>query len=407
MKGQQALGVAKRKNNVFDFCVVGGGMVGSAMALGLAKLGFKVAIIEPCMPVPFEPEQPPDMRVSAISLTSETLLQDLGVWSEIQNMRLCPYKRLSVWDKPSCRTDFDCSAIDQPHLGHIIENRLVQLGLHTVIGTDPQVVFYKGLKVTNVTSTDVANITLEDGQIIAAKMLIGADGGQSAVRDAANIGVQGWQYAQQALGIKIKTYEVQQDITWQQFTPEGPMAFLPLYDGFASLVWYHSTADIQQLKSLSKAKLKQHILQHFPADLVDFEVLDVASFPLTRMHANQYFKGNTVVIGDAAHTINPLAGQGVNLGFKDVAALLSVIREELETNDRSAVLQPRHYNHWLQQYQVARRRDNLVMMSAMDLLYSTFSNNNMPLKLLRNLGLKLANHAGPIKNNAMKYAMGL
>ena len=407
MKGQQTLGVAKRKNNVFDFCVVGGGMVGSAMALGLAKFGFKVAIIEPCMPVPFEPQQPPDMRVSAISLTSQTLLQDLGVWAEIQNMRLCPYKRLSVWDKPSCRTDFDCSAIEQPHLGHIIENRLVQLGLHTVIGTDPQVVFYKGLKVTNITSTDVSNITLEDGQIIAAKMLIGADGGHSAVRDAANIGVQGWQYAQQALGIQIKTYEVQQDITWQQFTPEGPMAFLPLYDGFASLVWYHSAADIQHLKSLSKAKLKQHIVQHFPADLVDFEVLDVASFPLTRMHANQYFKGNTVVIGDAAHTINPLAGQGVNLGFKDVAALLSVIRDELATNDRSAVLQPSHYNHWLQQYQVARRRDNLVMMSAMDLLYSTFSNNNMPLKLLRNLGLKLANHAGPIKNNAMKYAMGL
>jgi 2-octaprenyl-3-methyl-6-methoxy-1,4-benzoquinol hydroxylase len=392
---------------VFDFCVVGGGMVGSALTLGLANLGFKVAIIEPFMPVPFEPEQAPDMRVSAISLTSESLLQDLGVWAEIKDMRLCPYKRLSVWDKPSCRTDFDCSAIEQTHLGHIIENRLVQLGLHTVIGTDPHVVFYKGLKVTNITSTDVANITLEDGQIIEAKMLIGADGGQSAVRDAANIGGQGWQYAQQALGIQIKTYEGQQDITWQQFTPEGPMAYLPLYDGFASLVWYHNAADIQYLKSLSKTKLKQHILQHFPADLVDFEVLDVASFPLTRMHANQYFKGNTVLIGDAAHTINPLAGQGVNLGFKDVDALLSVIREELATHERSVVLQPINYNQWLQKYQVARRRDNLVMMSAMDLLYSTFSNNNMPLKLLRNLGLKLANHAGPIKNNAMKYAMGL
>jgi 2-octaprenyl-3-methyl-6-methoxy-1,4-benzoquinol hydroxylase len=392
---------------VFDFCVVGGGMVGSAMALGLANFGFKVAIIEPCMPAPFIPEQPPDMRVSAISLTSETLLQDIGVWAEIKNMRLCPYKRLSVWDKPSCRTDFDCADIEQPHLGHIIENRLVQLGLHTVIEANPDVVFYENLKVTNITSTDDSNITLEDGQIIQAKMLIGADGGYSAVRDAANIGVQGWQYAQQALGIQIKTYEAQQDITWQQFTPDGPMAFLPLYDGFASLVWYHSAADIQHLKSLSKGKLKQHILQHFPADLVDFEVIDVASFPLTRMHANQYFKGNTVVIGDAAHTINPLAGQGVNLGFKDVAALLSVIREELAAYDRSAVLQPRHYCQWLMKYEVARRRDNLVMMSAMDLLYSTFSNNNMPLKLLRNLGLKLANHAGPIKYNAMKYAMGL
>jgi 2-octaprenyl-3-methyl-6-methoxy-1,4-benzoquinol hydroxylase len=392
---------------VFDFCVVGGGMVGSAMALGLAKLGFHVAIIEPAMPVPFESKQPPDMRVSAISLTSETLLQDLGAWAHIKNMRLCPYKRLSVWDNPSCRTDFDCQAIEQPHLGHIIENRLVQLGLHAGIGTEPNVVFYQNLKVTKITSIDVSEVTLEDGQIIQAKILIGADGGQSAVRDAANIGVQGWQYSQQALGIQIKTYDVQQDITWQQFTPNGPIAFLPLYDGFASLVWYHSAEDINYLKSLSKIKLKKHILQHFPADLVDFEVLDVAGFPLTRMHANQYFKGNTVLIGDAAHTINPLAGQGVNLGFKDVAALLSVLNEELATHDPTTVLQPHHYCHWLKKYQVARRRDNLVMMSAMDLLYSTFSNSNMPLKILRNLGLKLANHSGPIKNNAMKYAMGL
>jgi len=392
---------------VFDFCVVGGGMVGSAMALGLAKLGFKVAIIEPSMPVAFESQQPPDMRVSAISLTSESLLQNLGAWAHIKRMRVCPYKRLSVWDKPSCRTDFDCQTIGESHLGHIIENRLVQLGIHAEILADQNVVFYENLKITSIISTDVSKVTLENGQIIQANILIGADGGRSTVRDAANIGVQGWQYSQQALGIQIKTHDVQQDITWQQFTPNGPIAFLPLYDGFASLVWYHNTEDINYLKSLSKIKLKQHILQHFPTDLVDFEVLNVAGFPLTRMHANQYFKGNTVLIGDAAHTINPLAGQGVNLGFKDVAALLSVIKEATTTDDRTTVLHPDHYFHWLKKYEVARRQDNLVMMSAMDLLYSTFSNSHMPLKILRNIGLKLANHSGPIKNNVMKYAMGL
>lgn len=392
---------------MFDFCVVGGGMVGSAMALGLAKLGLKVAIIEPSMPKAFDPIQPPDMRVSAISLTSEILLQHLGAWPHIKNMRLCPYKRLSVWDKPSCRTDFDCSAIEQSHLGHIIENRLVQLGLHTEISAHQNVVFYQNLKVSEIKSTDIAHVTLEDGQIIQTKLLIGADGGHSAVRDAANIGVQGWQYAQQALGIQIKTNAVQQDITWQQFTPNGPMAFLPLYDGFASLVWYHSAENIRHLKSMSKAKLKQHILQHFPDDLMDFEVLDVAGFPLTRMHANHYFKRNTVLIGDAAHTINPLAGQGVNLGFKDVEALLKVLSDELSTQSSAEILQSSYSSHWLKKYEITRRRDNLMMMSAMDLLYSTFSNSNMPLKLMRNLGLKLANHAGPIKNTAMKYAMGL
>ncbi|MEP1446128.1 MAG: FAD-dependent monooxygenase [Paraglaciecola sp.] len=391
---------------MFDFCVVGGGMVGSAMALGLANMGFKIAMIEPNIPATFEPEQPPDMRVSAISLTSEKLLREIGAWDEIKSMRLCPYKRLSVWDKPSCRTDFNCVDIGQSHLGNIIENRLVQLGLHNVIATT-EVNFYKNLKVTNITTHQSASVTLEDGQVIQAKVLIGADGGHSAVRKAANIGTQGWEYSQQALGIQIKTKAGQQDITWQQFTPNGPMAYLPLYDGFGALVWYHNAKDIQHLKSLSKTKLKQHVLQHFPAELVDFEVIDVASFPLTRMHANQYFKGNTVLIGDSAHTINPLAGQGVNLGFKDVAALLSVIREQIAKHDRSIVLQPGHCSLWLNQYQVARRKDNLIMMSAMDLLYSTFSNDLLPLKLLRNLGLKLANHAGPVKQNAMKYAMGL
>jgi 2-octaprenyl-3-methyl-6-methoxy-1,4-benzoquinol hydroxylase len=392
---------------VFDVCVVGGGMVGSAMALGLGQLGFSVAVVEPKMPQPFESSQPPDMRVSAISVTSQTLLEELTAWPFIKQMRLCPYKRLSVWDAPACRTDFDCADIGHSHLGHIVENRVIQLGLHEAIDKLPNVTFYRNEKVANISITELSTINLDNGQSIQAKLLVGADGGHSKVRDALNIGVQGWQYQQKALGIQIKTFLPQQDITWQQFTANGPLAYLPLYDGFAALVWYQSPQHIAFLKSLSKGKLKQQIQQSFPAELVDFEVLDVADFPLTRMHANQYFKDNTVLIGDAAHTINPLAGQGVNLGFKDVSALLNVIKEELSTYDRSLVLHSSHYSAWLKKYESARRRDNLVMMSAMDLLYTSFSNDNKPLKLLRNLGLTIANKAGPIKNRAMKYAMGL
>ncbi|WP_293751458.1 FAD-dependent monooxygenase [uncultured Paraglaciecola sp.] len=391
---------------MFDVCVIGGGMVGSAMALGLGQLGFSVAVVEPYMPQPFELSQPPDMRVSAISVTSQTLLDDLGAWSYIKQMRLCPYKRLSVWDKPECRTDFDCATIGHSHLGHIIENRIIQLGLHQAIADLPNVTFFSNTKVVDIESSESSVINLSDGQTIRAKLLVGADGGNSDVRNAVNIGVQGWQYQQKALGIQIKTPFPQQDITWQKFTADGPVAYLPLYDGFAALVWYQSPQHIGYLKGLSKEKLKQQIQQSFPADLVDFDMLEVADFPLTRMHANQYYKGNTVLIGDAAHTINPLAGQGVNLGFKDVSALLSALKEELAVHDRSAVLQASHYSKWLKKYETARRRDNLMMMSAMDLLYSTFSNDNVPLKLLRNLGLTLANKSGPIKNKVMKYAMG-
>ncbi|MEP2650358.1 MAG: FAD-dependent monooxygenase [Paraglaciecola sp.] len=390
---------------MFDIGVVGGGMLGSALAIGLGKLGLNVALIEPHMPKAFNESQLPDMRVSAISLTSGKLITELGAWDNIEAMRLCPYARLSVWDDPRCRTDFESTSLGQPYLGHIIENRIVQLGLQQTLSDYSNIHVFANEDATTVQLGSKSKITLSCGKTIEAKLIVGADGAQSKVREAANIGVQGWQYTQQALGIKIKTNGPQQDITWQQFTPDGPMAYLPLFDGYGSLVWYQSVEQITLLKGLSKTKLKQQIQQHFPSDLVDFEVLDVASFGLTRMHANQYFKGNTVLVGDAAHTINPLAGQGVNLGFKDVSVLLDIIeKQQAEAASDVWLLSP---ESWLKEYEKCRRKDNLVMMSAMDVLYAAFSNSYMPFKVLRNLGLKLANASGPLKNQAMKYAMGL
>ncbi|MGS2721246.1 FAD-dependent monooxygenase [Paraglaciecola aestuariivivens] len=392
---------------MYDFCVVGGGMIGSATALGLSHLGFKVALLEAKLPKPFEVEQAPDIRVSAINLNTEQLLHKLGAWQSIQAMRVCPYTRLSVWDNPSCRTDFCSKTINQSHLGHIIENRVIQLGLHQTIQTADNVTLIGDLSIDSLQLGEVNKVSLTDGSQIAAKMLIAADGGQSFVRQQAGIGVQGWQYSQQALGILIKTCAAQQDITWQQFTANGPLAFLPLFDGYASLVWYHHPQDIRQLQQLSKTKLKQQIQAHFPPELMDFEVLSSASFPLTRMHANQYYKANTLLIGDAAHTINPLAGQGVNLGFKDVTVLLEVLAEAKKQANFADLLSPDINQKWLKRYQKQRRADNLLMMSAMDILYAGFSNNHFPFKFMRNAALKLANNAGPLKAKAMRYAIGL
>jgi 2-octaprenyl-3-methyl-6-methoxy-1,4-benzoquinol hydroxylase len=382
---------------VFDFCIVGGGMVGAASALGLVNRGFSVALIEPYMPAPFDHSQSPDLRVSAISLASEKLLSELGAWQHIVNMRACPYKRLSVWEKPGCRTDFDCADIHGSHIGHIIENRVVQLGLHQALDSQALLTWYCGSKITRVICGQSPSIELADGKIVRCKVLIGADGANSQVREAAKIGTQGWQYAQQVLAIQINTHAPQQDITWQQFTPNGPLAFLPLYDGYGSLVWYHHSDHIRQLKSLSKQKLKEQILLNFPSELGDFEVLDLASFPISRMHANQYVKDNVLLIGDAAHCINPLAGQGVNLGFKDVAVLVDLFSKNLLIDNPDT----------LRAYEKKRRMDNLIMMSAMDAIYSAFSNTNFVLNAMRNVGLKLANNSGPIKRQVLKYAMGL
>lgn len=391
---------------MIDVCIVGGGMVGSACALGLAQLGLTVTLIERQQPKPFLKEQSPDLRVSAISLNTEQFFRTLGAWQHVEKMRSCVYKRLAVWENKNFRTDFHSDTINSPHLGHIVENRIIQLALQQGFAAYPQLRCIFNDKIESINHHGHTDIKLASGELISCKFIIAADGLHSVVREAANIGVQGWQYGQQALGINIKTNGPQQDITWQQFTAKGPLAFLPLYDNYASLVWYNSASHISYLKTLTKKQLKQEVIKNFPSDLVDFEIIDCASFPLTRMHAKQYCKGNTILIGDAAHSINPLAGQGVNLGFKDVQVLLDVFSKHLDKfNSHSVPSSDAH--SWIKEYEVSRRGDNLLMMSAMDSLYAGFGNNIVALKLLRNVALKLANHAGPLKKRALQYAVGL
>ncbi|KXI30741.1 FAD-dependent oxidoreductase [Paraglaciecola hydrolytica] len=391
---------------MIDVCIVGGGMVGSACALGLARLGLSVTLIEHQQPQAFAREQKPDLRVSALNLNTEQFFQSLEVWQDIKDMRSCTYKRLSVWENKGFRTDFDSAAIKQSHLGHIVENRVIQLALHQAFSKYSNLRCVFAQNIQKIEQQGHVSITLQSGENICARVLIGADGLNSVVRQAANIGVQGWQYSQQALGITIETKAPQQDITWQQFTPQGPLAFLPLFDRYASLVWYNHSQQIDRLKKLTKHQLKQEIIRYFPNELVDFDVLQWANFPLTRMHANQYCKGNIVLLGDAAHSINPLAGQGVNLGFKDVQVLLEVFANNQHRFQPIGSV-ANNDSMWLMDYEKLRRRDNLLMMSAMDILYAGFGNNIAPLRLLRNVGLKLANHAGFLKTRALQYAVGI
>ncbi|MGM8892253.1 FAD-dependent monooxygenase, partial [Psychrobacter sp. 1Y1] len=177
---------------------------------------------------------------------------------------------------------------------------------------------------------DLIALKLDNGDSLTTRLLIGADGANSMVRQWANIGITGWDYAQSAMLINIETAAKQQDVTWQQFTPSGPRSLLPLPGNNASLVWYDDANKIAQLSQLNNLALKAQIVQYFPARLDrDFNVVNKASFKLTRRHAQVYYRDNLVILGDAAHTINPLAGQGVNLGFKDVDALINTIASHL------------------------------------------------------------------------------
>ncbi len=397
---------------MFDFCINGGGMVGATLALGLAQQQFKVAVIEPYLPAPFKPGDGPDLRVSAISEASVTLLKALGAWEHIAAMRVKPYTGLSVWDDPSHRTDFTAHSIDMPQLGYFVENRLLQLGCHKALTQFDNVEIISGQSVEDIRLTNTANVNLSNGRTLEAKWLVGADGANSQVRKAAGIGTTGWQYAQQAMGITIRMENAVEPITWQQFTSSGPKAFLPMFDNYASLVWYDTPDELKRIKSLKPSQLESEILKTFPEELTkgknSFSVIDKAIFPLTRSHANHYVKGCCVLIGDAAHTINPLAGQGVNLGFKDVEAFLSVSSNFKTNSTANDLLTDGAFSQMLfSNYERPRKRDNLMMMTAMDGFYTLFSNDVAPIKWIRNQILSVAQRIEPAKQEVLKYAIGL
>lgn len=394
----------------FDCVVIGGGMVGAASAISLAQLGLKVAIVEPFKPQEFSIEQAFDLRVSAISLGSQSLLKQLDVWTEIEQARSCKYKRLGVCEVDSSYVEFNAEEIEQEHLGHIVENRLIQLALWQAMARIDNIEIYCPDSLVSLEQDDTqATITLTNS-IISAKVVIGADGAKSKVRTMSNIGLTGWGYQQSAMLINVETSMKQQDITWQKYVPTGPVAFLPLpgkssLGGYASLVWYHQRDDITRLSQLSNAQLQIEINNAFPKSLGKIKVLSKGAFPLTRQHANSYQKNRVLLLGDAAHTINPMAGQGVNLGFKDVLALQHVITGAIGEG------QCWHNKEVLARYEQKRRKDNLLMMSTMDALYVGFSHPSPLIKAARNLALLALNKVpvlnSTIKNKALAYACGL
>ncbi|WP_338888011.1 FAD-dependent monooxygenase [Aeromonas rivipollensis] len=382
-----------------DIAIVGAGMVGAATACLLAAEGLNVRVIETRLPEHYAPDQPLDLRVSAISQASVALLDKAGAWSHLQQMRLCPYRRLETWELDGFATRFDSAELGLPQLGYIIENRLVQLALLRRMEDFPNIQTHTPAAVVRLQqSAGHASLLLDDGTELQARWVLACDGAESHTRRLAGIGVSRFEYRQHCMLINIDTDFEQEDITWQQFTPSGPRAFLPLPGRHGSLVWYDSPARIRALAAMGNEALAAEVRRHFPARLGGFQVTGKGSFPLVRRHANHYHAGRVVLLGDAAHTINPLAGQGVNLGFKDVACWAELLgKAGTAWHDISLA----------SRYEHRRRPDNLLMQSGMDLFYGVFSNDIGPLRLTRNLALTLADKAGPLKEMALRYALGL
>lgn len=391
------------KNN-FDVVIVGAGMVGATVACSLGDSDIKVAVIEQRLPQEFKPDQCHDLRVSALSIASKNILAGVGAWSGIINRRFCPFKRMRVWETAG-DTEFNSADINHSELGFIVENRIIQLALLERLSQ------YKNIELIAPTSIKKINyvgfseptiIELDNGDELQTTLLVAADGGHSKIRQTTGLGVSGWDYQQHALVVYVETAYEQQDITWQHFLPSGPQAFLPLNGHYASLVWYHSADEIRRLKNLANKDLIVELTAAFPDCLGEVkQVLGIASFSLKHQHAQRYVKTGVVLVGDAAHIINPLAGQGVNIGLLDSAALGEVLINAKANTENLGDMTV------LKRYEKMRRNENLKMMAVMDILYRAFSNDVLPVKFIRNFGLGLVNRILPAKNKLMRLAMGL
>lgn len=392
-------------NKRYDVLIVGGGMVGATIACALGGSDLSVGVIEHQYPQAFDVDQPHDLRVSALSIASQNVLDMVGAWDGVLARRSCPYKRMKVWESSEARaaTEFNSDGVDYPYLGHIVENRIIQLALLETLTTFDNIDLICPAQTESIDYSPGASVVrLKDGTELVGRLLVAADGGESRVRQAAGIGVHKWDYEQYALVASVVTAYPQQDITWQQFTATGPLAFLPLPGPHASLVWYNTPAEVKRLMAASDAQFMAELKQRFPDTLGEIDqLLERGFFPLRRQHAQQYVAEGVALAGDAAHMIHPLAGQGVNIGLLDAAALAETILKAQRAGEDFTSLSV------LRDYEKQRRKHNLLMMQLMDMFYRVFSNEILPLKLVRNLGLGLAERVSPAKNRVMRFAMGL
>ena len=394
--------MARRRKKFYDVIICGGGMTGAAMALCLANLKLNVALLESSLPQPFSKKQRFDLRVSALSAQTVLLLKTLDVWEDILEMRCHAYRRLRVWENPRYGDAiFNAENIEQLQLGFIAENRVVQLALWKKIKTKERISTYcsttwRQLKYCG----DKILVDLQNGEQIAGDLIIGADGAQSGVRREFKIPSSFYKYGQSCLVASVRANEAEKDITWQRFSKTGPQAFLPLSKDYASIVWYHQTEQINKLVQLGERDLALKIMASFPNELGAVEVIQKGCFPLHKSHASNYIKPRLALIGDSAHTINPLAGQGANLGFQDVICLNNVINMALINGEDWSSQEV------LKRYEIKRKIFNSIMMNAIDIIYHGFRNDVIPIRFIRNKIMSFANF--PMINNlVMRYATGL
>ncbi len=386
---------------VADVLIVGGGVAGLSLAARLGGAGLSVTLVDAREPELTWPAGTVDIRVYAITRASERLFAELGIWPRLKELGVSPFREMRVWDAGgSGAVHFDSAEVGQPYLGHIIEARVIVKALCEALAAMPGVALHWTAPVQ--TFTGHGGVTLDDARVLEGRLLVGADGADSQVRDAAGIHLRQYDYGQRAIVAVVTTERLHKETAWQRFLPTGPLAFLPLADGRSSIVWSAERVEAERLMALDNATFCGALSQAF--DLRLGQVIACGErklFPLRRRHAACYVKPGVALIGDAAHVIHPLAGQGVNLGLGDVRELADVVTDAIRKGRN-----PGDYAV-LRRYERARKGPNLAMMTAMDGFKHLFGVSAQPVRFLRSAGLTIFDAAGPLKHRIMRYAMGL
>ncbi len=397
------------RRGLLDAVIVGAGPVGAALALALARDGLSIALIEANEPSPWQADAEVDARVVALASDSIALLSNLSVWRDIANLRASPYRRMTVWDglAPGELT-FDSAERGEAALGAIVENGLIQHVLwetlqqqSTGASANPVQLRCPSRVVSIDSNDDNVSVQLDDDETVRCKVLIAADGAGSGLRELAGIGTRGHAYDQRAVVAHVSTTRSHEDTAWQRFLPGGPLAFLPLADGRSSVVWSLPDDEAQRILALDDDQFRAELGCALDMRLGPITATTPrAAFPLRLKLADRYVAGRCVLVGDAAHVVHPLAGQGMNLGFRDVMCL----RRELAGAVKRGV--DPGSAHVLRRYERERRSENTLGAYGFDLIGKVYARDSLALGTLRGAALGLAGKFAPLRRRLADAASG-
>jgi 2-polyprenylphenol 6-hydroxylase len=390
----------------FDVAIVGGGLVGLATACALSQYNLTVAIvdakIDEYQKFAFDKI---GIRASAINGASQQYFSQIGIWDDLcASERLHAFSEIGVWEKDGlAHLSAHAKDYGYPNLGYIIENNLISHYLYQHSQANPNIDIFNLVAIDNNYNEDYAFLTLADNTTLQAKLIIGADGAHSWLRRHEKISVFERNYLHHAVITTVETQYPHQSCARQIFYPNGIVAFLPLWQANKScLVWSTKPDQATILTSLTESEFCQELFKLTGDKVGQCQLVNSRMvFPLKARFAKQFIKHRLALIGDAAHTIHPLAGQGVNLGFQDSALLVSTIKKLIDEQKDIGLVEN------LKSFQFTRRKDVLVMLTAMRTIQDMFNGNNVVKKLVRTVGMNAIDNFPPIKRQLIKYAMQL